>query len=491
MNVLKQRYEGTRWTLVFGAYAGVEQVAIQKLNAMVQSHLPYVVKCIPASQFVPENEGHVILIGTPASNPWVEKLVRAGSVKLANHLQSFALAGMDAPWVAGRRLLVIAGRTEAGLLHGVAHFGTHLANPAITVERPTMVKRQKAFDSIKDFMIQEQPLIENRGLWTWGYVVYNYRRYLDNMARLKLNMVTIWNDYPPVNIKEIIAYAHARGIKIILGFPWGWGQQHDLAKAEDRKKIKELVFQDYEKNYAHLDIDGIYFQTLTEHAQTEVGGKSLAAVVCEMVNEIGTGLLAKYPGLNLQFGLHATSIRERYTDLAGLDPRIMIVWEDVGALPFSYLPETVYALAPEGLRTYEETLEYSLKLATFRKNSSFAMVPKGWACIDWPDEFEHHDQFLLGECDAGFIAERLAARQPHWDRMNALWLRNYPLAVRFYREILKCCPASITVTGLVEDGLFEERIQSSVALFAETIWNPEREPGDILELALSPAHTRP
>jgi len=490
MNVHKPRYEGKRWTLVFGAYTGMEQVAIQKLNAMVQKHLPYVVKCIPASAYVSANESHVVLLGTPASNPWVGKLIRDGQIKLANHPQAYALAGMEAPWAPGMRLMVIAGQSEAGLLHGVAHFGTHLASPTITVERPTVGKLRNAFDSIKDFAIQEQPLIGNRGLWTWGYVVYDYRRYLDNMARLKLNMLTLWNDYPPVNIKEIIAYAHARGIKIILGFPWGWGQEHDLTKAEDRRKIKELVFREYETNYAHLDMDGIYFQTLTEHTQTEAGGKSLAAIVCEMVNEIGPELLAKYPGLNLQFGLHATSIRERYTDLAGLDPRITIVWEDVGALPFSYSPETVYAIAPEGMRTFEETLEYSLKLASFRKNSEFAMVPKGWACIDWPDEFEHHEQFLLGECDPQFIADRLMARQPHWDRVNALWLRNYPLAVRFYREILKCNPTSITVTGLVEDGLFEERIQSSVALFAETIWNPERDPGDILELALSPAYTR-
>ena len=50
------RYEGRRWTLVFGTYAGVEQVAIQRLNAVVQRHVPYVVKGMPAADCVPERE---------------------------------------------------------------------------------------------------------------------------------------------------------------------------------------------------------------------------------------------------------------------------------------------------------------------------------------------------------------------------------------------------------------------------------------------------
>lgn len=38
------------------------------------------------------------------------------------------------------------------------------------------------------------------------------------------------------------------------------------------------------------------------------------------------------------------------------------------------------------------------------------------------------------------------------------------------------------MTALVEDGLLEEAIQPSVALFAETVWNQRREAEDILEL---------
>jgi hypothetical protein len=109
------------------------------------------------------------------------------------------------------------------------------------------------------------------------------------------------------------------------------------------------------------------------------------------------------------------------------------------------------------------------------------MVPKGWITLDWKNEFEHHGPFLLGKRQRQFTRERLAVRQSHWDRHNAMWERNYNLAVQFYREILKCRPVSMTVTGLIEDGLFEEHVQPSVSLFAETLWNAKREPEAIMQ----------
>jgi len=41
----------------------------------------------------------------------------------------------------------------------------------------------------------------------------------------------------------------------------------------------------------------------------------------------------------------------------------------------------------------------------------------------------------------------------------------------------------MTATGLIEDGIFEARVQPSVAIFAETLWNPKRDPKVIREFA--------
>jgi len=292
-------------------------------------------------------------------------------------------------------------------------------------------------------------------------------------------MLTIWNSEAPLNLPEVCDYAHQRGIKIIAGFNWGWGYKRDISSAEGRAFIKKLALDAYREEYLSAPLDGIYFQTETEHKNKVLNGRSVAAWCCDMVNEIAREFYKINPKLSIQFGLHATSIRENYRDLAKLDRRIIITWEDAGALPFAYKPNPHYE---DG---YKKTLAYSKQLAAFRPGTPFALVPKGWMCLRWGDEFAKHGPLLLGERAPEYLRERLAARQGEWDATNSGWFRHYPLAARFYREASKINP-NIWATGLVEDGMFEARIQPSVSLFAETVWNPHQSDAEILARAMRP-----
>jgi hypothetical protein len=111
--------------------------------------------------------------------------------------------------------------------------------------------------------------------------------------------------------------------------------------------------------------------------------------------------------------------------------------------------------------------------------------------LDWAAEFEHHGPYVLGERGRTSSRRRLAERQPKWDELNAKWLANYRYAVQYYRELLGLDIQSISATALVEDAAFEECIQPSVALFAETVWDPTRSEEELLVRALSPSYTRP
>ena len=69
----------------------------------------------------------------------------------------------------------------------------------------------------------------------------------------------------------------------------------------------------------------------------------------------------------------AISIGEHFPDLAGLDPRVSIAWEDAGAIPYCYDPvpsltEIPWYMPPE-LNTAEKTLDYSRKLAALRDDA--------------------------------------------------------------------------------------------------------------------------
>lgn len=482
----KKVHEGPRWQLLYGAFTGVERTAVIEVQKIVQYYLPYTLTVEPAAKESPIE--HAVLIGTATSNPLLARLIERGQLAAPHGEEGYSIALMESPYSQGHRVLAVAGSDERGVLYGTQEAAARIFCGGSLLDGFGGAERLKHLETCELFAVQEAPAVRNRGLWTWGYPIASYRRYLDNMMRLKMNLLTIWNDQVPLNIEDVIDYAHRRGIRVILGFHWGWGHKGSLNLADpaDRLAIQKAVLETYRTQYSRLAHDGIYFQTLTEHKDLELAGRSTAAWAVELVNATAGALLSENPGLHIQFGLHATSIGENYVDLAALDSRVTIVWEDCcGQIPYSYHP----VQAVEVTSDFETMLDYSRKLATFRPGSEFALVPKGWPCIRWLSDFENHGSYILGEQNGLHSRERLLLRQNDWDRVNAHWFQNYPQAALFYREMLAVNPV-ITATGLVEDGLFEETIQPSVALFAETLWNPAQTDAEILQRAMRPAYTR-
>lgn len=482
------RYPGVRWTMGYGSYEGVEQFAVNELQRMVQRHFPYVLEVLPVGK-AGNPDRNLILVGTSANNPKILELSQKGLLKLPTKAEGYTIACLKSPWQQDRRLIVIAGADPSGVLYGAEEFNKRLA--AIFMQDLQPGELRAHFDGMPEFSVTESPVIENRGIWTWGYPIYDYRRFVDNMARLKMNRLTVWNDVPPINCRRFIDYAHSRGIKVILGYTWGWGyafDKFDPTNPEHKRLVKEMVLTNFEQRYKDLGMDGIYFQMFTEHQNTALGGKSTAALACEWVNDFARAMLEKHPGLRLEWGLHAISVKDHYGDLKELDPRVTIVWEDAGGMPFSYDPETSASDLESALKGKEPdaTLDYSQKLAAIRPGAEFAMCAKGWIQLRWMTETEPHGSFVLGERSHEYIVNRLRERQPRWDYVNAKWAANFPVAQRFYREMRKASTAPMMVVGLIEDGMFEEQIQPSVSLLGELLWNPNREPREVLEASLNP-----
>ena len=492
---MKKRYEGTRWSLLYGSYEDVEKFAVEEAQRYFQSYLPYVMRVEGADRngaSAPEKlDGHLIVVGTKENNPIAAQLIDKGLMEQPKGPEGYTLKCMESPWNSGSRLVAVVGADAAGVLYGVERIGLTILQNFVAPPNPAKVREH--LDYLPFFSVSERPKIANRGIWTWGYVIYDYRRFIDNMARLRMNMLTIWNDELPVNIRDVVAHAHSRGVKVILGFEWGWGKDElDLNNRVDRDRIRCEVIRKYERNYARLGIDGIYFRTLTEHSDKVKGSVSVASAAKELVNETAVELLSKYPRLLIQFGLHATSIGDRYADLSGLDPRVTIVWEDAGDIPFTYnlacTKNASYKKPETWVDTPEKTLEYSKKIAALRGGmDEFAIVPKGWTCLEWDSEFENHESFILGERGAWAIRQRLDVKRRYWDKVNVLWLTYYKTAIAYYREMLKCHQGKMTVCALVEDGLFEAEIQPSVAIFAGTVWDPVRPEEETLQDAYTAA----
>jgi hypothetical protein len=491
MEAYTRRYEGVRWEVAFGTYENEEKFATIELQRICQHYLPYVLKVAPAQAELSHYKEHLIMVGTPESNPLIRQLVDQQIIDIPNQKEAYHISCFSPAWNPQQRVLCIAGSDPKGVLNGVVDFATLLQGDYIRPERS--VEYQEAFDGIPDFSITDYPRIQQRGIWTWGYVIYDYLRFLENMARLKMNTLIIWNDCPPINITAILDKAHELGIRVILGYHWGWGLQINPTDEADLEKVKHHVIHEYEKAYAHLDHDGIYFQTFTEVNDLTAGGETMAKHACNWVNSISKALLEKHPDLTIQFGIHASSIMEHYMDLNTLDPRVMLVWEDAGVLPYTYdpVPSSVGTSInlSDLVNSVDKTIAYSKSLIHFRKRGDFAMVAKGWTCLRWGVEFEHHESFILGERDPEYIRKRFEERLPRWNYVNQAWFKHYPIAQQFYQELLSDHPTSMLVTLLVEDGMFEYTIQPSVTLFAQLLWNPSISADQLMKMALSPYYS--
>ncbi len=329
-------------------------------------------------------------------------------------------------------------------------------------------------DPVKEYDKSFSPYIKKRALWTWGYVIYDYKRYIDNMVRLKFNMLVIWNDYPPENAQDIVSYAHKNGVKIIWGFSWGWDTNCKEIDVNNLDKLKENVINTYEKNYAHLGGDGIYFQSFTELGQDKIGDVIIAEAVTELVNVTSAELLEKYPDLYIQFGLHATSVKSKLKYIKNVDPRVTIFWEDCGAFPYAYLASQT--------ENYDEAVELTEKLMNLRVGENGTLF-KGLTCLDWTT-FEHQKgKFILGQADKEFIEKRTEQKMKIWRYVQAYWMENAHLA----HNMIKFLSPDTLVGALLEDGMLESQIPYPAALLSEMLWDTESDTNEILSrVALMP-----
>lgn len=305
--------------------------------------------------------------------------------------------------------------------------------------------------------------MKEKGIWTWGHVIYDYRGFFRNMKTLGLNKITVWNDYAPVNAKEILEEAHRNGIKVIWGFSWGWDTDccrvlTDFGR-EKVSAIKNSVLKTFAAQYSEIAADGIYFQTFTELSNREINGVKIADAAVALVNETAGELLLQNPELNIEFGLHASGVTEDLDIIAKTDKRVRIVWEDLGAFPFAYKPtDTAH---------FRETLLLTQKVLQLRgSDEKCGFIIKGMTTLDWPS-FVHAEQpLVIGESSRAFIEKRQREKDALWEELAEGWRSSLVYAQKTF-DLLKSYGNDISVQALIEDGMFENEIKEPPKLFSQ------------------------
>ena len=477
--------EAKIWTVIYGKYAGFQKKALNLLNAEIKDkyngYLPFY-SADSAEKSLLE-ESNLIIVGTKSDNSILRVLSESGEINVPEKAQGYSVCVKDSAFNPQRQMMVLCGSDEAGVLYGTVDFVNKYLGYAIYKTGNGYMEYDAYFktpftERAPEWCEESYPAVETRGIWTWGHTIYDYRAFFDNMVRLKLNEVVIWNDYAPINAADVLEYAHSLGIKVLWGFAWGWGTDCESSMSLDDESLKRLkaeIIEKYEREYASCGCDGIYFQSCTELRCEYIGDKLIADVVVDFVNDTAGELLKRYPSIRIQFGLHSQSVKDRLEYIKTTDPRVSIVWENCGAFPF-YSNDVDHGYESD-VGDIDKTIEFTDKISTLRSHDElFGLVLKGMCTLDW-STFEHQPKnIILGERTDRFIARRTAEKHRIWKLRQVNWVRNCDYVQRLVKSLRK----GVEVQAVLEDGMLEEEIPLSAAIYAETLWNPDREGREIL-----------
>lgn len=190
----------------------------------------------------------------------------------------------------------------------------------------------------------------------------------------------------------------------------------------------------------------------------------IAEAAAKFVNRTAALFYENYPDLEIQFGLHATSVKNRLDFIKTVDKRIRIVWENCGSFPFSYIPKDI--------GNFNETKSFVKTISQLRgDNDRFGVVTKGLVKLDW-SQFEHaNGPQCIGNCSKHMKENRIDRKRRIWRYIQASWITNADKAYEMIREMCDIKNGDFCAFALVEDGMFEENIMYPVALYSEMLWN--------------------
>ena len=463
-----------RWMLVTDNYSGIAKKAADILYAEIAGLVNYVLPAKGLNNLTEtdKKEYNLILIGKTGQNDIFSQLEAHGDLTVPVVAEGYGIYVGKSP-LYDNRIIAIAGQDAHGVLYGCMDFcNKYLGN---IIHRKGDIWDESFFDALFErelnpFKTTAFPAVKTRAVWTWGHVIYDYRSFFKNMARLRLNEVVIWNDRLPLNADEVVDFAHSLGIKLIWGFAWGWGVDcadilHNLNE-DSLNLLKKSIIKTYTEEYKGTDCDGIYFQSFTELHTDVIDSNCIAETVVNLVNEISSELFKISPELHIQFGLHATSVKNNLDYIRKVDNRIHIVWEDCGSFPYNYYADDV--------SDFDDTLKLTQELVHLRgSDERFGAVLKGMPKLDWT-RFEHFTQsYILGERTNTFIHNRLHTKSTLWKKLQSDWLRN----AEYARKIIQATAdgsEEVIIQALIEDSLFENKIMFPAALYAEMLWTPNR-----------------
>lgn len=468
---MSDKIDKRNWKIIYSDYSGMEKKAVElvskEMGALILRdkgvYTIHVLACEKEENAVIDK--NVIIIGRYSESDYIKKYIKEDEIPQDGYVVNV----MDNPENPELKIAIITAREKREVFYGAVDFVDDYFVTAIPFCGSLKLPDEIFDNKVPDYYNASAPKIKKRGIFTWGNPINDYKNYIENMARLKLNQLIIWNDFAPINAKDIVDYAHEYGISVIWGYAWGWSRKCDQIDLDALDVLSDAVLEKYEREYADVGGDGIYFQSFTELHQDYLGDRLIAEAVTDFVNKTADKFLRKYPDLFIQFGLHAWSVEEHLEYIAKVDPRVEILWEDCGTFPYDYEPKV------KSEEEFEKTLKFTDDILNLRENASVGMLYKGQMILDW-SKFEHQcGPFVLGCASESLKNHDIEMLKPMWRHFQSEWYLNGKYAYEMTKHISKKDNVTIGMAGMFAGGIW-----FSESLCAQIMWECDREYEEII-----------
>lgn len=464
------------WKIIYNKYEGMQRKAVEliakEMGALIlRNEGVYTIHVLPCEKETESSvHGNAVVIGLHCESEIIRSHIDADAIDP----DGYAIKVTDNPDREGIQLVLITAHNEQALFYGAVDFIDDYFAFAAPKHGPLTMVEEVFNAPLPPYEHSSAPTIKKRSVFTWGHPINDYRNYIENMARLKLNQLIIWNDYVPLNAKDVVAYAHEFGIEVIWGFAWGWSRNCANINISSLDALADEIIKIYEEQYRDLGGDGIYFQSFTELETDKIGNVLIAKVVTDFVNTVSGKLFEKYPNLFIQFGLHATSVKDHLEFIAKVDKRVEIMWEDCGAFPYAYNPFMTNESEFDAASAFTDVI------LNLRTEGGVSVLYKGFLTLDWVgDRFVHQvGPFVLGDASKTVIEHDRRVVKPIWRQLQSGWLQNGEYAYRITKQIFEHGNNCATV-GMA--GQFAGGIWFPEALCAQIFWECDKPYAEIFD----------
>ena len=464
------------WKCVYSSVEGPQGKALKILTETVTKHTMRDHQTTTPHVFAMEKDGtaierakkHRIVVGMPSESTTLAKYLKPGDVPKGGYLIRTVSEN-------GSHSILIAGDTPEAVLWGVFDFADVALHEIamkglgdkLPVGRQVRLEHVFSIRNMPEYERRCEPENEVRSLFTWGYMIDDYRSFFREMARARLNRIIVWNKYPPVNSDAVVREAHDWGIKVYWGFAWGW--QHNMcanSPTRDLSKLADDIVAEWRSVWKPLSGDGIYFQTFTEQEREDINGRSIASMAVEVVNAASRRIHAESPDTDIVFGLHAMSVKNRLAEIEQTDKNIEILWEDCGGFPY-----------------HEETGNPD---AGFVMKMTDTLRPVGlvWKCQlrqDWTCWAHQSGPFMLGEAGEWALARDRAVAKPLHRAFDSDWIKRGRIAYDHLKAI-RSAGRKVKELNVVTE--YNPPFAFSTLLQTEMFWSTKEPYETLLDRAL-------